>query len=765
MIERTFRFVLRHRVAVLVVCALITLLSLAGASRMVVASSIGGLFLGEVPEYASYLERAAQFGNDEAFVVAYEHPNPLDADAVQALERAAAAIEAWDDVASVTSLLDAVDVRGVDGALVIQPYVDIAREQGPEEARRRLMADPRYAGAVLAEDGSAGALLIELTVDPLRPVETGPTLVGDALDQLEAVGFDRAGLHRAGDPAVVAEVMKESYRNISVLFPLSAVALLAIVLLLFGRLAPAAMAMGIGLVSVAWTVGFNSILSREFSIFAAMVPAVVLTVAFSDIVHLWSAYLIELREGKAKEEAIIAVSGEVGSACLLTSATTGLGFLSLAAVPTPMSRQLGFVLGFGVCVALLLAVTLVPVALSYMKTPDLHDRGRVDRWLDRLVSACAGLSTRRPGWVLAAFALAMLPLGVGASRFTVEADFAQRFDPEHPLRVDQRWFEERFSGASTLEVFIEAKEPGGIVDAALFGRIAAFQEELVGLPAIDRAVSAIDAVQAAHGALTQQQGVPTEANAVPQHLLLLDMADSERAGKMLDAWLDFERTVMRMQLRSTEHGFLATGDLGQHIAALGAERLGDAATVEVTGLAYLLGWSFNRIAEGQRNALLGSFLLIAVLMALGLGSLRMGLVSMLPNLLPLFALVAYAGFRWDGVDTDIVIVCVMAIGIGVDDTIHFLMRYRVESERDVPRAQAIERTFHYAGRGIVMTTVILCAGFLPFAFSDYFTINLLGTALPGVLIVALLADLLLVPAMIQTGLMPTNKRRPAGESA
>ena len=756
MIERIFRFVLRHRVAVLVFCAVVTLLSVLSASRMVIASSIGGLFLGDVPEYADYLEKAEAFGNDEAFVAAYEHPNPLDPAALESLRHAVETIEGWPDVASVTSLLDAVDIRSVDGALVVQPYADIAREVGGEEARRRLLADPRYAGTVLAEDGSAGAILVELAVDPLRPVERGPALVGATLNELEAAGFPRPGLHRAGDPAVIAEVMEQSYRNISRLFPLSIVALLAIVLLLFGRLAPALMAMGIGLISVVWTVGFNSLLAREFSIFAALVPAIVLTVAFSDIVHLWSAYIIELRDGKPKDEAIVAISHEVGAACLLTSATTGLGFLSLATVPTPLSRELGVVLGFGVCVALLLAVTLVPVALSWMKTPDLAGNARAHRWLDAVVEGCADLSTRHARAVLVFFLVLLVPLGIGASRFELEADFAQRFSEDNSLRVDQRWFEERFAGASTLEVFVAAKVPGGLMESELFGRVAAFQDELAALPSVDRAFSAVDAIRASHGALSGRPGLPTEPNAVPQHLLLLDLADSERAGKMLDSWLDFDRTQMRMQLRTTEHGFLATGIMGDRIEALAAERLGDVATVEVTGLAYLLGSSFNKITAGQRNALLLSFVLITVLMSLGLKSARIGVVSMLPNLLPLLALLAYAGYRWDTVDTDIFVVCIMAVGIGVDDTIHFLMRYRVESGRDVPRAEAVRRTFRYAGRGIVMTTVILCAGFLPFALSDYFTVNLLGTALPGVLIAALVADLLLVPAMIEVGLMPTR---------
>jgi predicted RND superfamily exporter protein len=755
MLERTFRFVLRHRVAVVVLCALITVASLLSASRMVIASSIGGLFLGEVPEYAAYLERAELFGNDEAFVVAYEESAPLSPEALQRLESVVETLEAWPDVASVTSLLDAVDIRREDGGMVVEAYADIAREVGAAEALRRLAADPRYAGTVLAEDGGAAAILVEFTVDPLRPVERGPILVGDTLDVLVAAGFDREGLHRAGDPAVIAAVMEESYRSVSRLFPLSALALLGIVLLLFGRLAPAAMAMGIGVITVIWTVGFNSLLTREFSIFAALVPAVILTVAFSDIVHLWSAYLIELRAGKPKEEAIIAVSGEVGSACLLTSATTGIGFLSMATIPTPVSRQLGLVLGFGVVVALLLAVTLVPIAMSWMKTPDFQGNARVHRWLDRVVEGCADLSTRHARSILLVFALLLIPLSVGVSRFNLEADFAKRFSEDHPLNVDQRWFEERFAGASTLEVFVEANEKGGAMNVDFFGRVAALQEEIAALPRVDRVFSVVDVIRAAHGAMTGEFAVPTGRNSIPQHLLLLEMSAPDRTEKMLDRWLDFDRTIMRMQIRTTEHGFLATGKMGLAIEELAQERMGDAATVEVTGLAYLLGSSFNKITEGQRNALILSFVLIALLMSLGLRSLRVGLISMIPNLLPLFVLIAYAGFRWDSTDTDIVIVCVMAIGIGVDDTIHFLMRYRVESARASSRSDALRRTFRFAGRGIVMTTVILSVGFLPFAFSGYFTVQLLGTALPGVLIVALLADLLLVPAMVEVGLLPS----------
>jgi predicted RND superfamily exporter protein len=139
------------------------------------------------------------------------------------------------------------------------------------------------------------------------------------------------------------------------------------------------------------------------------------------------------------------------------------------------------------------------------------------------------------------------------------------------------------------------------------------------------------------------------------------------------------------------------------------------------------------------------------MMCIGLRSLRVGLWSMIPNLLPLFALGGYLGLFWDYVDSDVLAVSVIAIGIGVDDTIHFLMRLRLESRRQPDTAAAIEQTFRYSGRGIVITTVVLVLGFSVFATSDYLSMYMLGTLLPLTLVVALVADLFLVPALVALG--------------
>ena len=771
MLQRYFLFVLGHRYVTLLICLLITGLAVFSASRTVIASSIGKLFLDEVPEYTDYQERMRTFGNDEVFFVAYEDAAPLSAPSVARLERVVERVKARPEVADVASLLDAVWVGSQAGALRIEPYADLARSRGPEQALASLLADPLYRDTLISRGGGAAAIMVELTVDPHRPVERGPQLVGEVYQDFEAAGIPAAGLHRAGMPALIAEIMEQSYFNMSRLFPLSALALLLIVLLLFRRLAPALITLGIGLISVAWTLGFAAVLDREFSIFTALVPAVILTVAFSDIVHLWSAYHIELRRGLDKRQAILASANDVGRACLLTSLTTFTGFLALSLIPTPMARMLGVVLGFGVGAALLLAMTLVPLALSFLPTPKLAgDRDSQDL-LDPLVRGCAWLSTRHAGWVLAGFVLLMVPIFWGFARFEIETDFAQRFGPDNDYRVDQRYFEEHFIGSNTLEVFVEAPEDGGIADTELFTRIAGLHDSLQALPQVDQVFSPVDPVRALHRAMSEaslgeplpeRDGLPTSHDAIAQYLLLFEMAGGGAgAGEALDNQLDFERRTLRLGLRTREGGYRATGRLGQQALVLAREALGDSAQVEATGLVYLLGWYFDVILAGQRNGLAASFVIIALMMTLGLRSWRAGLLSMIPNLLPLAALIAWCGFRYDGTDSDILIAAVMAIGIGVDDTIHFLMRYRVEAERAAPGAdpaQALQRTYRFAGRAIVMTTVILCLGFLPFAISDYFTVDMLGTALPGVLLMAVLADLLLVPAMVQLGIIRFGRR-------
>jgi predicted RND superfamily exporter protein len=245
----------------------------------------------------------------------------------------------------------------------------------------------------------------------------------------------------------------------------------------------------------------------------------------------------------------------------------------------------------------------------------------------------------------------------------------------------------------------------------------------------------------------------TVLRAVPTEVLTGSAARSPAAASF--ARQQFSRYAgagqMRYVLFLHETGMHRIYEIGQQAEQAAAEILGDDVTVEASGFMYLAGMWLEENVRSQRYAITFSFVVIAVVMMLLFRSFTAGLGSMLPNAVPLLLLGGVLGLSLRVVDSDLSVLALVAIGIAVDDTIHFLARYRVERPRSESVEQAIERTFSTAGRAIVMTSLIFSAGFAPFAFSDYLTIRLMGLLLPLVMIAALVADLLLLPALITVG--------------
>ncbi len=761
------RLVLRHRVAVLTLVAVVSAFAVVALGRATIGTSLGKLFLGETPAYATYLERIARFGSDEAVIVAVEDADLLAEATLDRLEDAVLRVEALADVDAVVSPHSAQRLRFTGGGLRATRLDDALRDaldDGPDAARQTLAAyraDPLAAALLASEDGRHAIVVVELVPDPDRPAERGPAIVADVLSAFTDAGFAAHQLHRAGFLAVMSEVMAQTEVSLTRVFPWCAAVLLVIVWLLFRRLWPVAIAMGVALVAVLWTMAFAILLDPQVSVMMAMVPAVVLIVAFSDIIHLVSAYLLELAAGHPKDDAIVLSAADVGTACVWTSATTFVGFVGMSFVPTPAFRLLGLTLGVGVAIALLLAVTLVPIAFSLMRAPKPWRAGAtsdVQDGLDRLLARAARLATGRPRLVVAATAAVLAVTAFGLTRLHVETEFTQRLGEGNQVRRDADFFAAHFPRTHQLDLFVETAAPEGLFDPALLARLAAFQDAVAARPDVDAVTSVVDLVARVHHEIHEGDPaagrLPDSREAIAQYVLLFEMA----GGKGLTRLIDFDRRVARLSIRLADEGVRAAAVTGDAIATLSASHLGEAAaavSVEPSGILYLIGSWLDEVLAGQQRGLGFTFAVIALMMVVALRSLRVGLWSMLPNALPVLVLGAWLGLTRDRVDSDHLALAMLAIGIGVDDTIHFLVRYRLEAARCAPdaagRAEALRRAYDFAGRAIVMTTVVLGAGFAPMALSDYGSTQMFGTLLPMTLVVALLADLLLVPAMAQLG--------------
>jgi len=761
--RRWVQFVLRYRYAVIAVWLGLTGLAAWSASRAEMSTRLGEDMIGDRPEFRRYIERSQNFRSDGSIVVGVEDPEMLSPANVARLRKTIDNLLELPEVGHISSILSAQRIDSKGKTLHIAEYVAEALKH-PDRANEVLalmQADELVGPLHISADGRSHAVLIEFTVDDNRAGEDATWMVGNSLAVFHQAGYAPEKLHVTGFTAALAESVEQLHFNVKTIFPIVSIILILAVWLLFGRLWPAAVSMAVSMTAVIWTVGFLVALEGRVHTLVSLTPPVVLIVAFSDVVHLCSAYLMSLGKGRTRDEAILESGSEVGRACLLTSATTFAGFASFGLIPQPAMRSTAIALAFGVAVALLIALTLVPVLFTFGKTPAPLRRGTtavVHKGMDWLLRAAQRLSLSKPRTVIAVFGLIGLTAAAGAPFFTFEADFYRRFDESNRLTVDTDWFKENFTGTNMLELYIETDEKKGLLKGNRLRSIAEYQQAIVDRPEVVSASSLVDLLQTIHGAMVPERAardpMPDGQQLLAQYLLLFESS----GGEELDRIVDFHRQEMVIGIRLAQDGARFTAQEGLAIQAMGGQYLEADTRAETTGLVYLLGFFFEEIIDGQFKGLALSFVLIALLMVLGLYSWRVGLLSMIPNLLPVFFIVGLMGFLYEHVDSDVVVILVIAVGIGVDDTIHFLTRFRTEIFRGSDVPTAIEETFTFAGRGILMTTIILVAGFLPLALSSYITMKYLGTLLPLALIVALAADVLLVPAMIETRLLRFRRR-------
>lgn len=772
MAERYIAFVLRHRVAVLFICAAITVPAIWSCTRGVIASSMLKLFFGESEAYDRYVELANQFGDSDLMIVAFRDPELLTAEGIERIERISESIVDLDWIERVDSVANADRIDGDADELRVEPYGPLLKHADGNLAalRREIIEQPLLKGLLVSNDGTAGTLLIEFASGPERPIEEVPAMLDEVIAPFLREGYHRDRLHLGGMVPESVEATEQAHFNINRIFPIAVVVLIVIVYLLFMQLWPVMITTGVAFISVTWSFAIAILYDHQVNIMMATVPAVIMVVAFSDIIHLCSAYLLELRAGHSKEDAILKSGAEVGTACFYTSVTTLLGFAAIAFIPTPMFRQLGLVLGFGVAIALLLAMTLVPIFFSYMPAPrraaERTGRGP-SRIIDAFTGACLRLSTRHPAAVAGGFLVIAVISAVGMSRIKVETNLAHRLEPDNHIRVAQRFMAENFVGTNFMDLYLHANGDGDLLDPDTFHAVARFQKALEALPGVDRTLSLVDLIELLHQEMAiDAKGEPLDGSLpasralLAQYLLLFEMSGGEGLERMVDE----EHRTMRITVRLPRTGLVETSEVGNAAVALGREIIGEHVHIEPTGLTYLFGEWLEFILAGQKRGLAFALITIGVMMMVTLRRFGAGLVSMIPNVLPLAVLGGYLGLSWPTVDSDTLLVAMIAVGMAVDDTIHFLTRLRLEVQRCATIDEALEETFAFTGRAIVLTTVILCVGFFPWLMSDYFSTKILGSLLPLALAMALFADLLLVPALVKLRIMRLDARGPRAAS-
>jgi len=731
-------------------------------------------------EYRAYVDRASQFGggsDDLIYVATREGDTLFTLNTLNHIRAAARALEELPEIGRVLSVADAVrltpdrtlSAKEVAARSVIRgrlargvvPDLDVreitpefywpeseSRQAGVDLARleSEMRSDP-IAGYLVSRGGDAQTMLVWLAESSslLNMPQSG---IRQKIERvLHEHGLGRNGTYCVGTLIIQDWMYEEVIRAIVWILPVVTLVVSLLVYGIYRRLSYVLLTLLIAGIAIAWTLGLTAAIFGEITLLVAATPGLILILSTADTIHLVSAYSAELREGLNRRDAVARAVQEVGGACLLTSLTTFIGFLSLAVVPAVAVRHLAIACAVGVAGALLLAITLVPMALMILKPPVAARKrpSRVNRPLDWLVAVCRRWSLSRPRTVIAVHVLIFVAAASVAMRTHLDADLPARFVAGHPIRESIDFFHTEIAGTTSIEIVLRT-EPSETFDMATLEGLVQLERRLAAVPEVQKVTSITTVFQLADNLLGSdpERELPETKAEAAATVALLHRIEPET----VEGFVSPDRRLLRVAVQVTSTRIMQVAGLADRVERIARECLPDNATITSSGFYVVVGRAAREILLSQIQGFALCFVSVMIVITLGVRSIRLGLIAMLPNILPLALLGGILAVTSETIDTDILGVAIISLGLAVDDTIHFLHRYDIERRRSANVRDALERTFNYTGSAIIRTTVILGCGLLPFAFSSYLSIRFMGTYLVFVLGCAVLADLLLLPALV-----------------
>jgi predicted RND superfamily exporter protein len=492
------------------------------------------------------------------------------------------------------------------------------------------------------------------------------------------------------------------------------------------------------------------LVNEPINLILTVLPSIIFVVAMSDVMHLVSKYLDELRSGREKIDAVKVAYKEVGKATLLTSVTTAIGFLTLLFVDMQPVQAFGIFTAIGVLLAFVLAYTLLPALLILTPAPKVAKRNNTETFWYKILHPAFLWMLRKRKQLLIGFSILLGISIYGSSLIVADYFLLEDLKKSNEMRKDYEYFDSNFMGLRPFEVAIEVKdEEAKITDYEVLQQLNKLDEFIAEKYDLPLTVSIISILKIAnrteHGGQASYYKFPTEEEANSY----IDRFDKFDKTNQLAKIIDDERKHARIAGTMGDIGMIKVSQLNAELMAFkDAEIDTNLIDFKLTGTAHLLDRNMSKLSRSLFWGLGIAIGIVAFLMGLLFRSLRMVIIAIIPNILPLLMLGAMLGFAGVELKVSTALVFTISFGIAVDDTIHFMSKLKIELDKGKTMMMAIRRTFLSTGRAIVLTTLILIAGFLMLMFSDFLGTFFVGLLISSTLLFAVIADLFFLPVLL-----------------
>jgi predicted RND superfamily exporter protein len=673
-------------------------------------------------------------------------------------------IKAIDGISGILSVPHALTIQRDDEkkAFHVSPLVQTMPETQDEvdSLRHIFLGLPFYEG--LIHNRVTGTTLMAITFNR-EQLDSKVRL--DIVDSILAKGesFAKAHeieLHYSGLPHIRTYTVTTIADELRVFMAL-AVAILAVLLfILFRNINAVIFPTLVVAMSAMWSLGLLNLFGFKVTMLTGLLPTLIVVIGIPNCVYLLNKYHLEFKKHGNKQKSLMRTVEKTGAAIWFTNLTTAIGFGVFFFTHVEILKEFGLVAFVSIVSLFLIAVAMIPVVFSYLPAPKyrhiVHLDNRVMEWVLNRFEAWS--SKRRV--VIFGVALAVIVVGVfGILRLESKGFILDDVPKKAKVYTDLKFFEKNFNGVLPFEVMVNSGKNGGVNEPGFLRKLDRAQDSLARMPVFSKSLSVADAIkfarQAYRGGNPKDYRLPNNFEMAREYPFLQSYSKhSDLNDGVSRGFVDDSGRVARISMQVADIG----SDSMPHLVARVQPMLDsiftsgdDGVTVTITGTSLMKTEGFRYLITGLVNSVLLAFLLISVIMGYLFRSLRILIISLIPNVIPLMVTAGLMGFLNIPIKPSTVLIFSVAFGISVDYTIHFLAKYKQERYRhNWELSKTVTAALRETGMSMIYTSLILFFGFIVFTASGFESTANLGKLTSITLIVAMLCNLLLLPALLMT---------------
>lgn len=744
--------VIKHARLLVVVVILLTGLAVlqlvdirSGKIMLQVDPSVERLLSPDDESYQYYQSVRRIFGSDETILLLLQTDNVFSPDSMDTLSRLTGRLEKLDGVLRVASLTNALTVRGSEFGIEIESWSDMASNspEALQSFREYIVSNPVYHGSLVSEDTTATAILISL--EDTHGYKFLSQIDND-IRQVIAEEAQDVDIWLTGAPILnlaTTQILLDDLFRIPVIVLLVLAFILAV---LFRCLQGILIPLSTVAISITWTMAIIVTLGYTLNIVTVLVPTLLMIISLSYSIHVVSEFLeIEQSRDNGTQPAVNALRN-IFLPVIFTGLTTAVGFLSLTFSPLAAISEFGILSVIGILLAMLTTLVYTPAMLTLF--PPKHDRGKIKGasqgpYFDQLVSRIGQFDARFRMPIISVSVILFCLLLAGMTHIRVGTEYITNFPSNSPVRLAFEKANRLLGGANIFYIVIETGARDAVKEPLNLHTIRELQTWLENQQEIGGTISIVDYLEQLNSAFNEndpaQRRIPGTKKSVAQ---LLFFGATDEIEQLVDSRYQMANIIVRTTVVNSDEQSTLVNKVNARLRQLPAHL-----QATVTGKPVLIDAVLDKIIRGQLQSVFAALLIVYCILAGMFLSFKVGLVALIPNIFPIVAYFGVLGYLGISLNPSNSLIAPMVLGIAIDDTVHFFLRFNELMKRQADSRKAAINALRIVGRPVTYTTVALCLGFLVLTGSELKMQEQVGLMACFALAFAWLTDFTLTPAL------------------